>query len=73
MITPVRQPAEKIFVRETEYGPEVCFDYGVNRTVVNCTEEDLTALEMALIIRRNPAALDEAVRRTKPDLGDRSG
>src|ERR1700723_2199201 len=52
-----RQPADKIYVRETEYGPELCFEYGNDksgqRTVVNCTEDDLWALETRITARRN--------------------
>jgi len=38
---PARQDADSITVRDTGFGPEIVYDYGIQATVIGLTENDM--------------------------------
>lgn len=48
----MRPDADKVYVRESQYGPELVLDYGVHGVVVNLTENEADRAEQALRQRR---------------------
>jgi hypothetical protein len=47
-----RTSARKVYIRDTDRGPEVVWDWGTQGHYVPCTEADLGKLEAALAARR---------------------
>jgi hypothetical protein len=58
----MRTDAQDVYIRETQYGPEIVFDWGAQGTAVPVTEADLAAPERRIIERRQAQALERQGR-----------
>lgn len=67
-IRPARQDADSITVRDTEFGPEIVYDYGIQGTVIGLTENDMDRTEAVLAARRTGLTREQAAEQERHGL-----